>query len=201
MPINTALLFPLILFSIVSSFTPGPNNTMLMASGLNFGLRRTLPHILGVTLGYVFLILCLGFGLGAIFTAWPMAYTILKYVGSAYLLYLAWKIASADPHAPKISHRQKPLSFIQAAAFQWINVKGCVMGVGAISTYAGIAAYPYNILLMAGIFLFVCLGSTFTWAAFGITLQHLLKNPRHTRIFNIVMAILLVASIYPVFTE
>ena len=201
MPLSTSLLYPFILFSIVSCFTPGPNNAMLMASGLNFGIRRTLPHLFGVVLGYAFLVLCVGLGLGGLFTAWPLAYTILKYAGVAYLLFLAWKIAGADPHAPKTSHRQKPLNFIQGAAFQWVNVKGWVMAVGAVSTYAAIAPYPYNVLLLSAIFGTVGIGSTFTWAIFGTTLQHLLKNPRHTRIFNIVMAILLVASIYPVFTE
>ncbi len=200
--IKTDLVFPLIVFCIVSLFTPGPNNKMLMVSGLNFGLKRTLPHIFGVVIGFAFLVFCVGLGLGVIFTAWPLAYTILKYAGAAYLFYLAWVIASADPTAPHgSSKRKRPFTFIEAAAYQWINPKGCVMAVGSISTYAAVAGYPYNAVIISLLFGTLGIGSSFTWACFGTGLQHLLKNPRIVRVFNIVMALLLVASIIPIFVE
>ena len=195
------LLIPLLVFTVVMLFTPGPNNVMLMTSGLNFGFRRTLPHMLGVALGFSFLVLCVGLGLGAVFTRFPVIYVVLKYLGALYLLYLAWKIATSDPARPKATARQRPFSFIEAVAFQWVNPKGWVMAIGAITTYAAISPFPTNIILMVSLFAVTGIGSSFAWASLGSSLQHLLDRPKWVRNFNIVMAVLLVASLYPVFAD
>src|SRR4030095_4920473 len=134
-------------------FTPGPNNLMLMTSGLNFGFRRGMPHLWGVTLGFTALGGTVGLGLGAIFARWPVLYTVLKYGGAAYLLYLAWQIAVSPPPTPGERARAgKPVSFMQAVAFQWVNPKAWVMAVGAITTYAAIAAFRVNVVIIAALF-------------------------------------------------
>jgi len=195
------LLGPLVLFGIATAFTPGPNNLMLMTSGLNFGLKRTLPQLFGTFLGFTFLTLCVGLGLGGIFKAFPILYIILKYAGAAYMLYLAWVIAASDPHVKKTTARKRPFTFIEAAAFQWVNPKAWIMAVGSISTYAAIATYPLNAFVISGVFCVVGIFSSLTWAGFGTGLKHLLKNPKIVRAFDIAMALLLVASIYPVLRE
>lgn len=201
MSVQIDLLYPLILFCLATLFTPGPNNLMLMTSGLNFGLRRTLPHLFGVDLGFAFLVFCTGVGLGGLFKMFPSAYIILKYAGAAYMLYLAYVIAMSDPHAPKANARKKPFTFVQAAAFQWVNAKAWIMAVGAISTYAPVAPYPYNAALIAGIFGLFGAASSFSWASFGLAMQRFLKHPKIIRAFNLGMALLLIVSILPIFWE
>ena len=194
------LLWALVLFVVVTLFTPGPNNTMLMTTGLNFGFRRGLPHLWGVALGFAVMVLAVGLGLGAVFQAYPAAYTVLKYAGAAYLLYLAWQIATAG-EIKEGAARGRPIAFFEAAAFQWLNPKGWVMAVGAVSTYATVAAFPLNMLLMA--FLFGSLGilSSATWLGFGTGLKRLLTSPRAVRAVNITMALLLVASLWPILAD
>lgn len=198
---GTELQWALLVFVVVTLFTPGPNNTMLMTSGLNFGFRRGLPHLWGVALGFAFMVLAVGLGLGAVFHAYPALYTALKYVGAAYLLYLAWKIATAG--APEVGDGvdDRAITFLQAAAFQWLNPKGWVMAVGAVSTYAAVAAFPANVAIMA--FLFGAFGilSSATWLGFGTGLKRLLTSPRAVRVVNGVMALLLVASLWPILGE
>ena len=192
------LLWALLLFAVVTLFTPGPNNAMLMTSGLNFGFRRGLPHLWGVALGFAVMVLAVGIGLGALFQAYPTAYTVLKYVGAIYLLYLAWQIATSGPPEEDEAAGGRPITFLQGAAFQWLNPKGWVMAVGAVSTYAAVAAFPNNVLLIA--FLFGSLGilSSATWLGFGTGLKRLLTSPRAVRTVNIAMALLLVASLWPI---
>ena len=188
-----------VVFAVVTLFTPGPNNVMLMASGLNFGFRRTLPHVAGVDLGFGFMVLVVGIGLGAIFTAVPMLYTVLKFVAAAYLLYLAWKIATAGTIHEDAGAR--PFTFLQAAAFQWVNPKGWIMAIGAVATYAAIAAFPFNTILMVVVFIVFGLASSLTWLLFGTGLRRIVTNPRSVRVFNFAMAGLLVVSLIPVFLE
>jgi threonine/homoserine/homoserine lactone efflux protein len=194
------LLWALVLFVVVTSFTPGPNNAMLLATGLNFGFRRGQPHLWGVALGFTVMVLAVGLGLGAVFQAYPAAYTVLKYVGAAYLLYLAWQIATAGEFKEGEAGG-RPITFLEAAAFQWLNPKGWVMAVGAVSAYAAVAAFPYNVLLIA--FLFGSLGilSSGTWLGFGSVLKRLLTSPRAVRAVNITMALLLVASLWPIVSD
>lgn len=197
------LLAGLVVFALVTLFTPGPNNIMLMTSGLNYGLRRALPHLFGVAIGFGAMVLAVGIGLGAVFETYPALYPVIKYVGIAYLIYLAWVIASASPHDDQSGSdaRGRPISFLQAAAFQWINPKAWVMAVGAVATYAAIAGFPLNMAIIAGVFALFGIVSSWTWVMFGAVLRRFLRTPRAVRIFNIAMGILLVVSILPVVIE
>ena len=195
------LLAALVAFCIVTLITPGPNNVMLMASGLNFGFRRAQPHLWGVTLGFAVMVLAVGLGLGAVFATWPSLYVVLKYAGAAYLLYLAWMIATADPVEPGEAENSAPITFMQAAAFQWVNPKGWVMAVGAVSAYAAIAAFPYNMMLIASLFGAFGILSSVAWVVLGQTLRRLLRHKRAVRAFNIAMALALVASLLPIIAD
>lgn len=193
------LLFALVVFCLVTLFTPGPNNLMLMTSGLNFGFRQGMPHLLGVVLGFTLMVLIVGFGLGAIFEAWPLLYVVLKYAGAVYLLYLAWEIAVSQPPERLSESAGRPIGFLQAAAFQWVNPKAWVMAVGAVSTYATVAPFPLNVAVIAALYCVLGVASSGMWLGFGVALQRVLKNPSAIRAFNITMALLLVASLYPIF--
>ncbi|MET0916969.1 MAG: LysE family translocator [Burkholderiales bacterium] len=195
------LLGALALFCTVTLFTPGPNNLMLMTSGLNFGFRRGLPHLLGVTLGFTAMVLVVGLGLGAVFVAWPLLYVALKYAGAAYLLYLAWQIAVSLPPAPGDASVGTPIGFLKAAAFQWVNPKAWVMAVGAVSTYAAVAQFPLNVIVIAALYCVLGFASSGTWLGFGAALQLVLRHRKAVRVFNIVMALLLVASLYPILAD
>jgi len=193
------LLWAFVIFTLVMSFTPGPNNIMLLSSGVSFGFRRTVPHMLGVSLGFAFMLGAIGFGLGAIFIAYPVLQTILKYLGAAYLVYLAVVIAMSGSTGLEESGGRRPMTFWGAVIFQWVNAKGWVMAIGTITAYAAIARFPANILLQSAIILAVTLGSTAIWTLCGTALRPLLSSPRLVRGFNLVMATLLIASLYPVF--
>ena len=183
-------------FAFVTSVTPGPNNLMLMASGANFGLRRTVPHALGVALGFAAMAALVGLGLAAAFAAAPWAETALEVASVAYMLWLAWRIANAAaPEGRGASGR--PFTFLQAAAFQWVNPKAWTMALGAISLYAADGAVA-SVLLVAAVFAAVNLPSVSVWAVMGTQLRRVLTNPRRLRAFNWSMAALLVASLYPV---
>jgi threonine/homoserine/homoserine lactone efflux protein len=192
------LLFAFIVFAAVMFFTPGPNNIMVMSSGLTYGFRRTLPHIAGVTIGFAFMVGAVGVGFGAIFVAFPVLQVILKYAGAAYLVYLAVVIAMSGPPRPGEATRG-PMTFWGAAMFQWVNVKGWVAVIGTITAYAAIARFPFNILIQVLISLAMGLASITTWTLFGTALRPFLTSPRAVRAFNVVMAALLLASLYPVF--
>ena len=197
---SLSLLGPLALFALVSSITPGPNNVMLAASGLNFGFRRSMPHLLGVNLGFTLMIFLVGVGLGSVFQQVPQLYTVLKYVGAAYLLYLAWKIAnSGGMEDGAVSG--KPMTFLQAAAFQWVNPKAWVMAVGVIATYTPQAGFFANLVIATVVCGIVNLPSIGVWVTFGTALRRVLHKPWAIRAFNISMALLLVASLYPVALE
>ena len=199
--ISQQLAIAFIAFAAAALFTPGPNNIMLMASGLNYGFRRTLPHVAGVTIGFSFLVAVIGLGLGAVFAAYPVLHTILKYAGAAYLIYLAIVIAMSGPADTDGAGEGRPMTFLGAAMFQWVNVKGWVIAVGAITAYAVIAAYPLNIAALSILLFLIGLGSSLTWVLLGTSLQAVVKSPRAVRIFNVVMALLLLASLYPVLKE
>jgi threonine/homoserine/homoserine lactone efflux protein len=198
--ISRELFFAFVLFAAVMFFTPGPNNIMVMSSGLTYGFRRTLPHILGVVVGFAFMVGAVGVGFGTVFLAFPILQTILRYVGAAYLIYLAVMIAMAGPPKPGEASRG-PLTFWQGAMFQWVNVKGWVAVIGTITAYAGIAQFPLNIVLQVLIFLLMGTASITTWTLFGSALRPFLTSPRLVQAFNIAMALLLLASLYPVFME
>jgi threonine/homoserine/homoserine lactone efflux protein len=198
---SSELFWALLVFVVVTLFTPGPNNTMLLASGLNFGFRRGLPHLFGVALGFGAMVLAVGVGLGAVFQAYPAAYTLLKYAGAAYLLWLAWQIATAGTIDEGGEARGRPITFLEGAAFQWLNPKGWVMAVGAVTTYAAVAAFPLNVLLMACLFGSLGVLSSATWLGFGTGLKRLLTSPRAVRAVNATMALLLAASLWPILAD
>lgn len=184
------------LFAFAASVTPGPNNMMMMASGANFGLVRTLPHMAGVVLGFTVLILAVGLGLGALFAAWPPLHAILYWAGSAYLLWLAWQIATAG----KVSGAEvsRPRTFLEIVAFQWVNPKAWTGALGAVATYAPPENYYANLTIICAIFAAVNIPVTFLWTTGGVALKRFLTNDTALRIFNIAMALLLVISIPPI---
>ncbi|PQZ51567.1 LysE family translocator [Ochrobactrum sp. MYb15] len=188
----------LLVFAFVSSVTPGPNNLMLLASGVNFGFRRTIPHMLGIGVGFFILLLAVGFGLGALIETVPSFYTSLKFAGGAYMLYLAWKIAtSRSIGESKGSDSGKPMTFLQAAAFQWVNPKAWVMGITGIATYANHDNYYVAVLLVSVAFAIVNLPSVSVWAGFGTLLRNWLSDPVRLKWFNLTMALLLILSLWP----
>lgn len=183
-------------FAFVSSATPGPNNMMLLASGANFGLRRTVPHMLGIAIGFTVMIVLLGLGLVSLFDRYPVTHTVLKALAVVYMLWLAWKIAHAS--APESARAEgRPLTFLQAAAFQWVNPKAWAMALTALTAYAPgqtLAA----VLLVAGIFGAINLPTVSLWALIGREMRRFLTSPRRLLAFNWIMAALLVASLWPV---
>lgn len=187
----------LFLFALVSSITPGPNNLMLMASGANFGFKKTIPHMLGVGIGFVFMIIMVGIGLMQLFEAYPLSYDILKIVSILYLIYLTYKIATASAPEGDPETSGKPFSFFQAASFQWVNPKAWTMALSAISIYSPTRSID-SVLMVALAFAIVNLPSVSIWIVMGQQLRRLLTSHIKLRAFNITMATLLLASLYPV---
>ena len=193
---NIEIFLALLGFAFVTSVTPGPNNMMLLASGVNFGFRRTVPHMLGISVGHGVLVTTIGMGLSGLFQTVPQAMIVLKVVSVVYMLWLAWKIANAAaPEGREADGR--PFSFLQAAAFQWVNPKAWAMALGAISAYAGQGGFV-AVLTIAAVFAAVNLPSVSLWAAMGEGLRGWLQSPARLRAFNWTMAVLLVASLVPV---
>lgn len=197
------------LFIVVSSITPGPNNTMLMASGVNFGFRRSLRHLLGVNLGFAFMVLCVGLGLHTVLEDWPVLYDVLRTLGTAYMLWMAWKLVSmptpAPAGTPATSARAadtatalaRPMGFWGAAAFQWVNPKAWIMSVTCMSAYLAPNAGWAQVALLAGLFMVLGAPCSAFWVGFGQAMRRLLQQPERLRLFNRVMAVALVASLYP----
>lgn len=190
------VLIALISFAFVTSMTPGPNNIMVLASGVNFGFRRTVPHMLGIIFGFQILLLCIGVGLGQLLERAPVVFIALKFAGGSYLLYLAYKIATSGPVA-NTRGDGRPLSVIGAAAFQWVNPKAWVVSLTSIATYTNLEHYQTSLAIVVLTMLAASLVSVTTWTAFGIGLSTFLSNPKVLRVFNITMALLLVASLWP----
>ncbi|HAV08425.1 MAG TPA: hypothetical protein DEF12_07645 [Rhodobacteraceae bacterium] len=190
------LLTGLLLFAFVSSITPGPNNLMLLSSGANYGFRKSVPHMLGISVGHSFMVFLVGIGLMGLFEAVPLAHDLLTLAGIGYLLWLAWKIAHAG--APGTGDaRGKPFSFLQAAAFQWVNPKAWQMAMTAITLYAPDRSL-WGVAMVAGIFACTNLPSISLWTVLGQNLRAILARPARLQAFNWTMAILLVASLVPV---
>lgn len=193
---NIDVIPALALFAFVSSITPGPNNLMLMASGANFGFMRSVPHMLGISIGFLVLMLLSGLGLAQVFTTYPISHLILKIASVIYMLWLAWKIANAAP-AARGSASGTPMTFLQAAAFQWVNPKAWAMALTAITVYVGTPSF-WALGMACVIFSAINLPSVGVWTVLGQQMARVLTNPRRLRVFNWTMAVLLVASLYPV---
>ena len=194
------LLTGLALFCLVSSITPGPNNLMLMASGANFGFRRTLPHMLGVGLGFTAMVILVGVGLVGLFEAYPVSYDILTAVSIVYMGYLAWRIATAAAPADDVQDGSKggrPITFFQAVLFQWVNPKAWTMALTALTVYAPSQSL-WAVMVVAITFGSINLPCVSTWTIMGLHLQRLLTSRKRLTTFNLCMAGLLIASLYPV---
>lgn len=192
--------FALLVFVVVAGVTPGPNNMMLMASGVNYGVRRTLPHLSGVVLGFALMVALVGLGLDAIFRLAPWALPVMRWAGAAYLVWLAWRIATSGA-VKEGAAAGRPLGAFAAAAFQWINPKGWVMAVSALTTYAVSASYATTVAVVALTCLVVSVPCSGVWVLFGAAMRRFLADPRRARPFNWTMAALLVASIAPTLWE
>ena len=189
------ILTVLVIFAFVASVTPGPNNLMLMASGANFGIRRTMPHFLGIVFGWVVMVILVGMGLVQVFEAFPISYDILRWFSVAYLSYLAWKIARSG--SPQASVEARPLTTLQAALFQWVNPKAWAMSLTAVTVYAPSQSLA-AVLLVALICGLINMPSIFVWVVMGSKLKKYLEQGRRLQVFNYSMAALLLATLYPV---
>ncbi|WP_036220306.1 LysE family translocator [Marinobacter sp. ES-1] len=185
-------------FAFVTTATPGPNNLMLLASGANFGFLRTIPHMVGILVGLTVLTLLAGVGLMSLFESFPVLRTILEVLCVGYLLWLAWKVATAAPLKETVASASgQPMTFLQAAAFQWVNPKAWAMGLSAITIYAPDRSLP-SVMLVASAFAIVCFPAISVWAWLGTVVRQWLSSQRRRQVFNITMATLLVGSLYPV---
>ena len=194
------LLLAVVVFCFAGSMTPGPNNLLLLASGVNYGFARTLPHIAGVIVGYSVLLLAMGLGLAGALKAVPGLHTALKIGGALYLLWLAWKIANAGP-MDEAREGGRPMTFVQAVAFQWINAKGVLLAVSAIAAFTRPDAFGVTLAALIAVATAASCLSTVTWTLFGSALRRVLGDPDRVRPFNIAMALLLVASLYPLIVD
>ena len=196
------LIVSFIIFAVVASITPGPNNLMLLTSGINFGFHRTLPHLLGVCIGFSFMICVIGFGLVKLFDLYPVIYDALKILSVIYLVYLSWKIATSKPlkeiHGNGQIRGSRPMTFLQAVFFQWVNSKAWVIAMAAISAYSPPIQPILSILFVALFFGLINLPSGMVWLVSGTILKRFFGDPFKLRIFNITAACLLVGSLYPI---
>lgn len=196
-----AELLSLTLFCFVASITPGPNNLMLMSSGLTFGLRRTMPHLAGVTLGFMLMVALVGLGINALFAIFPWLDTFLKIASILYLLWLAYRIASSGAVHAAGQPRGTPLTFLQAAAFQWVNPKAWMMAVTAVAVYVSASRFALDLGVVTLIFGLINVPCIAFWATFGTLLRHVVDSPRLMHTINIGMALALVASLAPEVTQ
>ena len=196
-----ALVLAFLPFAVSMSFTPGPNNLMLASAGARFGFARTLPHQAGVVLGFALMTLIVGLGVAGLIKAAPLLYTAMKYASLLFLVYLAWRIATAET-VKSAAATPRPMTFLQAAAFQWINPKGWIMALTAMTAFTTVALDArVQVVVIATVLAIVGAASTSTWAVFGLMISRYLTTPRRRTAFNWVMAALLIASIFPVLLE
>ena len=186
----------LILFAFATSITPGPNNMMLLSSGVNFGMRRTIPHMVGIELGFASVLVAVGLGLGALFKTVPTLYLVLKAAGGLYLLWIAWSIGMSRSLGDGKS-TGKPMTLLAAAAFQWVNPKAWVMAVSAMAAFADPNNLVFSVLVVSFTFVVLALPCQGGWAAFGALMREWLSHPVRLKWFNITMAVLLVLSLWP----
>jgi len=191
-------IFTIVIFSTSATVTPGPNNIMILTSGLNFGTLKSLPHYLGICIGFPIMVILVGLGFGFVFERYPFIHTFISVIGIAYLLFLSWKVATSSPNSLD-AKQAKPLTFLQAVLFQWVNPKAWIMATSAVAAFtSGSSDIFIQVLIIGLIFMIVAFPSTGVWLFFGVWLKKIFKNPSHQKTFNILMASLLVLSITPV---
>lgn len=191
----------LILFILSTSGTPGPNNIMILTSGVNHGIRKSLPHILGVNIGFPVMIICVGLGIMSLFQQWPILHQLIQVIGIIYLAYLAYKIATM-PVSREIKDEKKPISFMQAAAFQWVNPKAWVMSVSAIVAFSVPGSNTLEqVLIISGSYFIFGAPCSFAWLMVGKWLQNILSQAKYIKRFNRVMAIVLLSSLVPMMQD
>lgn len=192
------LLSSLAAFAFVMSITPGPNNVIALSSGLNFGVRRAIPFCSGVALGFPAMLAILAMGFKAVLLAAPRAFDVIRVAGIAYLLWMAWHIATADSIDDGAQTRSKPVTFLQGCALQWVNPKAWTIAIGALAAYTVADNFWPSIVAMCVLFAVIAWPSTFVWALFGEMVKRWLSTPSRLRLFNVTMAMLLVASLAPI---
>lgn len=189
-----------LVFAAASSATPGPNNLMMMASGSIHGLKRTLPHMAGVVLGFGAMTFLIGLSVAGVSKILPWLYPVLRWGAAVYILYIAWRLATAKGPGTA-SSAVRPMTFLGAVAFQWVNPKAWVMALGAVTTYAAPGHLLADAALIAAVFMLINVPCALVWTSFGVNIRRWLKSPLHLKAFNWTMAALLVASLYPLITE
>lgn len=191
----------LIVFTLATCGTPGPNNTLVLASGVSFGFRRSVAGVLGINTGFVAMVVVVGLGLGTFLQRWPVVLDVLRPAGVAYLLYLAYQIATAPVDGLR-ARAARPLTFTRTALFQFVNPKAWVMIVGALVTYTTTdGPFLWQVLAVAAVFLLFGMPCTTAWLLVGVGLRRVISTPAHLRAFNLVMAATLVLSLIPVLFE
>lgn len=191
----------IIIFAISTTVTPGPNNIMIMTSGLNHGVKNSIPHLFGICVGFPVMVIMVGLGFSVVFETYPVFHEVIKVLGVAYLLYLAWLIASSSSTSLEVE-KSKPLNFTQAALFQWVNPKAWVIATGAVSAYTSISSDIFiQVIFIALAFFIVAFPCVGIWLFFGVGLKKYFNSPKHQKTFNLSMALLLVGSVLPVVKE
>lgn len=181
--ITSTYVLSVLVFAVSTTITPGPNNLMLTASGVNFGFARTIPHLLGITFGFTILCSLTAMGLGSLFIEVPILHTILKWVGATYLLYLAYKIITASD-VGGVEGNAKPFSFMQAAVFQFVNPKAwtmCITGISAFSLSENIQTSAVVVVIVYSLISVPCCS---IWALLGVQVGRFLSNEKYLKLFN-----------------
>lgn len=193
-----AMFLSIISFAFATAMSPGPNNFMLLSSGLTFGYQKTMPHIMGVMVGFPIMVMAVGLGMGSVFELYPWLYNVLKVVGIAYLLWMAWKIATSNSTMSSDDEVKKPFTFVQAMLFQWVNPKAWVMVITAMGSFITSTQQAFlQVVIIALVYLCIGLLSTNFWALGGVYLQRFISNEKRVRVFNVLMALLIVFSVVP----
>lgn len=196
-----AVFWAVMFFAFSTTITPGPNNVMIMSSGVNYGIKASLGHLMGICFGFPFMVLLIGLGFGIVFEQYPNLHQIIKLLGIIYLVWLAWHIASAEPKRIEQGH-SKPLNFYQAVLFQWVNGKAWVMASGAIAAFTTLqGVYWQEVLIISSAFFVVAFPCVGIWLICGAMLRKVLTKAIFQRVFNISMALILVLSMLPVMIE
>jgi len=198
-----AMILSIATFTLSTSISPGPNNIMLLSSGLTFGYKRTIPHMSGIFFGFPLMVLIVGLGMGALFEKFPLVLTVLKFVGILYLFWMAYKIANnSSSYDVEENSESKPFSFMQAAMFQWVNPKAWIMAITSISIFVTSNEHGITqIIIISFIYFLSGCVSCNTWAFGGTVLKRFIKSEKSVQRLNIAMAILLVASVLPIVFE